>query len=185
MIEHFTLMAEYNQWMNQKLHSTCVEMGQEKVELDQNGFFGSILKTLNHLLIADTFWMYRCSDANPLKELTDEEGQPLKITGLDQILYRDIEAFFQRRLWLDNKLVEYINSLTSSDLDKVIVYRSSVGAQTARQLSVILSHWFNHQTHHRGQITTLIHQQGFDFGVTDLVFMESVVIDPNSLASSP
>lgn len=181
MIEQYTLLAKYNQWMNEKLHVTCLEMGQERVELDQQGFFGSILRTLNHLLIADTFWLYRCSHENPLKQWTDEDGQPLKVTGLDQILYRNIERFFKQRMALDDQLLEYVNSLQNSDLDRVVAYRTSTGDQTARTLGVILSHWFNHQTHHRGQITTLIHQQGFDFGVTDLVYMESVIIDPGTL----
>lgn len=181
MLDHYLLLAKYNQWMNEKLHSVCITMGQSKVELDQQAFFDSILKTLNHLLIADTFWLYRCSEENPLKELTDKEGQPLKITGLDQILYQEIEEFFQRRAWLDNKIIKYVESVPNSELERVIVYRSSLGDQMARKLGVILSHWFNHQTHHRGQITALITQQGYDVGVTDLVAMESVSIDPSSV----
>ena len=34
-----------------------------------------------------------------------------------------------------------------------------------------MTHFFNHQTHHRGQITDLISRLGYDFGVTDLPWM--------------
>ncbi len=57
-------------------------------------------------------------------------------------------------------------------LTSTLAYRTSKGHPMSHELWIALSHWFNHQTHHRGQVTTLFSQLGHDVGVTDaLVFM--------------
>ncbi len=39
----------------------------------------------------------------------------------------------------------------------------------ARNFFSLVMHFFNHQAHHRGQVTTLLSQTGIDIGVTDLL----------------
>ena len=173
-MKQFVLLANYNQWMNESIYSVCQEMGQEKIELDQQAFFSSILKTLNHILIADTFWLYRCSGSNLLNTMVDESGQEIKVKQLDQIIFRSIDALYGVRKELDQKIIDYVEGVQESEINKDVEYRSSLGQTLTRPLGAILAHWFNHQTHHRGQITTLIHQQGYDFGTTDLILMDDV-----------
>ena len=174
-LELFKVYAQYNQWMNRSIYNTCMELGQDAVELDQGAFFGSILRTLNHLLIADVFWLGRCSGDKTLTALSDEEGNPIKITALNQLVYEDLEQLWQARRQLDRNMLGYLDSLTGDALNTLIEYRNSRGETLKNPLNIILLHWFNHQTHHRGQITTLLSQQGVDPGLTDLIYIKDLV----------
>jgi len=51
-------------------------------------------------------------------------------------------------------------------------YTNNVDQKT-RVLSawMLVTHLFNHQTHHRGQLTTLIKQLGYEPGITDLPWL--------------
>jgi uncharacterized damage-inducible protein DinB len=75
------------------------------------------------------------------------------------------------RVRLDALIVAWSEELIFNDLDRVIGYRNMGGELFQRQVGPLLSHWFNHQTHHRGQVTTLLFQAGVDVGVTDLIAM--------------
>ena len=56
---HFALLADYNQWMNRKLYAAAGTLDAEALARDRGAFFGSILGTLNHLVVADTIWLKR------------------------------------------------------------------------------------------------------------------------------
>ncbi|OUS30500.1 hypothetical protein A9Q99_05980 [Gammaproteobacteria bacterium 45_16_T64] len=172
-MEQFVLLAKYNRWMNDSIYKTCIEMGQDKIAIDQQSFFSSILKTMNHLLLGDLVWLYRCSGNKEIMKFVDGEGNNFRIQGLDQMIFTKIDQLYEKRKEIDDLIVDYVNSLTSDQIDTPTQYRSTDGSPYTKKLGVILTHWFNHQTHHRGQATALIHQQGYDFGVTDLIFIES------------
>lgn len=171
----FKTYAKYNQWMNQSLYDTCKKLGQDAIEQEQGAFFGSILGTLNHLLIADVFWLARCSGDKSLTRMQDESGNTLKITALDQIVYGDLNPLWQARQRLDRNILTYLDSLNDGSLENLIEYRNSRGETLKNPVSIILLHWFNHQTHHRGQVTTLLSQQGVDPGLTDLIYIKDLV----------
>ena len=73
------------------------------------------------------------------------------------------------RLWLDQLIVDWVASITEADLDHLLDYRNSKGPNR-REFFSLLMHFFNHQTHHRGQASTLLSQAGVDIGDTDLLF---------------
>lgn len=174
-MDRYQLFAKYNQWMNNSLYQCCLELGQEAVEKDQGSFFSSIYTTLNHLLIADLFWLMRCCEDKNAFELKDETGEKIRITALDQILYPKIEQLYEQRQQLDVAILDYVASLTEADMTRLVGYRTSKGVQMENPLEPILMHWFNHQTHHRGQVTAMLSQQGVDFGLTDLIYIKDFV----------
>ena len=102
----------------------------------------------------------------------DGNGDDFKITSLNQIIFSKLEELSKKRQSVDNDIVKYVESLGLDQINGSIEYRSTDGCLHSKDLGTILTHWFNHQTHHRGQITALIHQQGYDFGTTDLIFIE-------------
>ncbi|MDX1692494.1 MAG: DinB family protein [Ketobacteraceae bacterium] len=171
----FITYAKYNQWMNRSIYTTCKALGQDAIEKDQGAFFGSILRTLNHLLIADIFWLTRCSGDASLAAVYDAEGNAIRIRALDQLVYADIEELGAARAALDDKIIGFVESLPEDALKTDIQYRTSQGQTLANPLDVIMLHWFNHQTHHRGQITTLLTQQGAEVGLTDLIYIKDLV----------
>lgn len=159
-LHHVHLLAEYNRWMNGQLYEVCARLPDSERKRDMGAFFRSIHGTLNHLLLVDRLWMGRLT------------GQPFAIASLAQELYVDFEELRRARVLEDQRLCEWAAQLTEADLDRVVRYISAIDKQPRRfRVEDILLHLFHHQTHHRGQITTLISQLGHDFGETDLLFM--------------
>jgi uncharacterized damage-inducible protein DinB len=158
-------MATYNQCMNQKLYEVSAALGDAERKLDRGAFFGSIHGTLNHLLLADKIWMGRF------------EGRPFLVEGLDQILYQDFAELRHERERTDARIILWANNLMPADLAGELHYEgiSRPGKRNCK-LWLAITHLFNHQTHHRGQLTTLLLQAGSDPGVTDLIAMPGMVL---------
>jgi len=167
---HFRLLAQYNDWMNHKLYDAAAQLPEAERLAERGAFFGSLQSTLQHIIIGDTLWLGRFG-AHPrfaealagvvaLPRPTDARGEPMAF-----------EALRARRAWLDRQILHFCCALTEEDLELVIHYKSMAGGAGSRKLGDLLLHFFNHQTHHRGQATTLLSQQGIDIGVTDLVVL--------------
>lgn len=175
-MEAFLLWARYNQVMNQQLYAACEQLEPEQLNKDLGAFFGSVYRTLNHIIIADVYWLGRLS-GTPFP-LLDETGEPIKVRGLDQILYPGLAQLQPCREALDLRIIECIQDLArqSADpgagLDRILEHRLADGTVVHFTLNKALCHWFNHQTHHRGQVTTLLSQLQVDVGVTDLLLMD-------------
>lgn len=166
---HFCLLAEYNQWMNLKVYESAGRMSREDLTADRGAFFSSVLGTLNHIVVADIIWLKRFA-THPSCEslLPDFVDLPIP-ASLDHILYDDFEALSERRYWLDDQIIKWTGALTADDLNFVLSYRNTKGIAANKRFASLLLHFFNHQTHHRGQVSTLLSQVGEDVGVTDLL----------------
>lgn len=168
---HFTLLARYNEWMNHKLYEAAAQLPPEALAADRGAFFGSLQATLNHIAVGDTIWLKRIA-AHPQFAAALAPLAPLPMPGaLDQPLCDSFEALQARRAWLDQLILDWTEGLAEADLDAVISYRRMNGESNHRQLGLLLLHVFNHQTHHRGQATTLLTQAGIDVGATDLLLL--------------
>ena len=171
MTEYLRRMARYNQWMNRRLYAKVRELPVAEITRDRGAYFGSILGTLNHIMVADLFWLRRfavsksCSDV--LAPLT---GMPVP-AGLRDLLFDDIAAMTAQREELDALILAFADTWTDELLGEDIRYQNMAGEKHARPLGSLLQHFFNHQTHHRGQATTLLFQAGIDPGVTDMLVM--------------
>ncbi|MBR0565603.1 DinB family protein [Azoarcus sp. L1K30] len=169
--EHVRLMAEYNEWMNAKLYEAARSLPDDELSADRKAFFGSILGSLNHLVVADTIWLKRFSThpANyPALLAIRDLPAP---ASLDQILFADIQGLSRHRALLDQMIREWAGSISEPDLDCVLGYSNTKGIAARRNFYALVVHFFNHQTHHRGQVTTLLSQAGVDVGVTDLLML--------------
>ncbi|WP_372016936.1 DinB family protein [Pseudoxanthomonas sp. 10H] len=170
MLDHFALLAGYNRWMNGNLQRAAAALPADALEAPKGAFFGSILGTLDHLVVADTIWLKRfaANDASGRwTALQALDGIPAP-TSLDARPCADLAAWWNRRQALDDTFVAWIGQLQASDLEATMAYGNLRGEPMRRRLSHLLLHVFNHQAHHRGQATTLFSQCGVDVGVTDL-----------------
>lgn len=166
---HFELLATYNQWMNSKVYEAAGQLSATDLAKNRGAFFGSILGTLNHILVGDTIWLKRFathpSCLNSLREVADLQNP----TSLDQILFNDLGSLSKQRIWLDRQVINWIAQLSEGDLDVILSYHNAKGIPANKRYSSLVLHFFNHQTHHRGQVSTLLSQAGVDIGVTDLL----------------
>ena len=166
---YFPLLASYNQWMNQKIYDCTSSLPAEALYLDRGAFFGSIWGTLNHIAVGDTIWLKRFSRhpacAAPLAALADTPTPQ----HLDDILFPEFATLRAYREQLDTRIIDLVGTLDEAALGYPLNYTNTQGASFTREFGALLVHYFNHQTHHRGQVTTLLFQAGVDPGVTDLL----------------
>lgn len=155
--EYVRLMAEYNRWMNDKLYDACAKLDDGQRKADRGAFFGSIHNTLNHLLWGDRAFLAR------LLAWQIEFGMPR------DVLFEDFDELRRERARLDGVLLDWALTLEEGALSEAYEL-SSVTYQRRRRMPryLLVVQMFNHQTHHRGQLTTLLSQLGVDVGVTDL-----------------
>ncbi|MDT0619443.1 DinB family protein [Salinisphaera sp. P385] len=165
--DHVRTLAAYNRWMNERLYAVCATIDDPERKQDRGAFFGSLHGTLNHLLDGDMAWLAR-----------------FRGDTVDQRLGEDRHADFDRltaaRHATDEAIEQWAAIVSSDWLAAPMTYTSNVDGLTRRLSAwVLVTHFFNHQTHHRGQITTLLSQMGVDYGVTDLPWLPALdaVID--------
>ncbi|MBL6454593.1 DinB family protein [Belnapia sp. T6] len=138
------MLAYYNQWANGRLYAAAGQIAPEALAEDRGAFFGSLLGTLNHLLVTDRLWMSRL------------DGESPRGTRLDEVLHHDFDDLHAARLVQDGRLVEYVYGLSEKRLAESLNYATSSGAPHSQPLHHVLAHLFNHQTHHRGQAHHLV-----------------------------
>ena len=156
--EQARLMAAYNEWMNGRLYDVCAQVPDDERRRDRGAFFKSIHGTLNHLLLADKVWLGRFL------------GEPFAVRSLDQELFHDFEDLRAARAETDRRIVDWAAGLTDEVLAGTLHYTSiSNPAPRTEAMWLAVTHFFNHQAHHRGQLTALLSQCGRDYGVTDLL----------------
>jgi uncharacterized damage-inducible protein DinB len=145
MKSRYQMFAAYNAWCNERLYAAAATVPDPDYRADRGAFFKSLHGTLNHLLVGDRVWMRR---------FTGVGQQP---SSLDAILYDDFESLRQARRNEDTLISRYIERLSEEDLNGTLRYQTVVRPQTIEQvLAPALDHFFNHQTHHRGQAHALL-----------------------------
>ncbi|VVM68735.1 hypothetical protein PS687_00319 [Pseudomonas fluorescens] len=168
-IEQIALMATYNQWMNRKVYEAAAKLSDAQLREDRQAFFDSILGTLNHLVLGDTVWLKRFAQHPAgFTALAPLEAIATPV-DLKRLAFADLSALATRRTWLDQLIIDWANTLREADLDLRLHYHTMRGVAADKPFASLLLHFFNHQTHHRGQATTLLTQAGVDVGDTDLL----------------
>lgn len=163
------LMADYNQWMNDKLIAAARTLPHEALMADRKAYFGSILATLNHLVVGDTIWLKRFAN-HPARYAALAPMHDVPMPSISELnRFSELAAYETHRRCLDAVIVDWARSVEERDLDVVLHYANSRGEVADRSYFGLVMHFFNHQTHHRGQITTLLSQVGVDVGSTDLL----------------
>ena len=157
---HALRMATYNSWMNTKLLNASALLSDEKRKKNVGAFFGSLHGTFNHLVAADRIWLSRFTHSHHGVQALNEE------------LYADFETLRAARNELDKKITAFARSIPDEPPQELTYEKMSGLKQTVvLNYETCVVHWFNHQTHHRGQATTIMMQLGLDPGVTDLIAM--------------
>ncbi|MFT6986914.1 MAG: putative damage-inducible protein DinB [Psychromonas sp.] len=168
---HFILMSDYNQRMNSQIYNLVKELDERDVNDDRGAYFKSIIGTLNHILVGDLIWLTRFSKhSNRYRSLVDLSDLP-KPKGLDDIIFSDLSLLLEARQKVDLSICRWLkNETIENDFDKLLAYSNTKGVVSKRDFGELISHLFNHQTHHRGQLSTLLNQMKLDIGVTDYLF---------------
>ena len=143
--DHYRMFGHYNAWANRRLYDAAAQLSDEQYRADRGAFFKSVHGTLNHILVTDRIWMQR---------FTGEGEAPER---LDAILFEPLDQLRPAREAEDRRITGFVEGLDEARIAGTIKYRRvSSPQQFEQQLSPALAHWFNHQTHHRGQVHALL-----------------------------
>jgi len=167
--QHFELMAKYNQSMNKQVYSAAAKLDNHQLSENRGAFFKSILGSLNHILVGDIIWLKRFAEhpkdytsLNYLKSLP-------KPSALTEIIHSNFYELQKSRIKLDEVILKFSLEASDSDYEFELSFNNVKGQAFKKRFGFLAQHFYNHQTHHRGQITTLLSQLGVDVGVTDLL----------------
>lgn len=152
----YSYFSHYNAAINDRLYEVIAKLDDADRTADRNAFFGSIHNTLDHILWADAMWMWRFQAGNR------PDGQ----IGVAQ--FRDFAALQTARTEMDQRIIAWSESLDDAWLAEMMTWTSADGQTRTQARWRLVSHMFNHQTHHRGQVTALLSQMGIDYGRTDM-----------------
>jgi uncharacterized damage-inducible protein DinB len=141
---YFRQLARYNAWANGRLYDACAQLSDSERKQPRSCFFGSIHRTLNHILAGDRIWLARITGS--------EHG----IARLDQELYEDFGELSAARGAEDERLQAVVAGYDDARLATTLSYRNMAGEAVKAPMVQILGHIFNHQTHHRGQVHALL-----------------------------
>lgn len=156
LIAHFQMLSKYNTGANRRLYTACASLDDAARKLDRLGFFKSIHGTLNHILVGDRIW------------LTRFRGETIPSTALDAILYDEFEALCAARENEDSTIEVFFESVGDAFFSDHIHYNNNEGRDLSDPTSLLAAHFFNHQTHHRGQVHDMLSQEGIDTPVLDM-----------------
>lgn len=170
-LEQYRVLARYNRWMNRKIYSLAGALDDAERKRDLGAYFGSVHGTLSHLLLTDRVWLLRITQDRERYASRTVGGETLRIESLGQVLYDDFDLLHRERERTDEDLLEWVYGVDEATLDGTLEYTTSQGDPQSHVRWWAVSHLFNHQAHHRGQVTTLLKQLGLDPGVTDLIAM--------------
>ena len=150
MIEHFRKMTRYASWANEHQMAACGELSPDELKRSVGASFGTIFGTLNHLLLADTLWLHR---------LKREPFTPP--ASMAEEVWATFEALGQARTAFDKAFVEYLDLMPGEALEEDLTFASiALQREFTMPVNLILSHIFNHQSYHRGQISLMLRQAG-------------------------
>jgi len=167
LLAHYRMFGHYNAWANARLYDAAAALTPEQFRADRGAFFKSVQGTLNHLLVTDRIWQ---------KRFTGEGDAPDR---LDAILFDSFDDLRAARIAEDARIVRYVDGLDETRVAGTIKYRRvSSPEEFEQQLAPALAHWFNHQTHHRGQVHALLTGLTGAAPELDLLFYQRLAARP-------
>ena len=162
-VAYVSKMARYNRWQNGQVYAAAAKLADDVRRQDRGSFFGSIHGTLNHILWGDQLWMSRFADTPrpTVRSIAQSVGQHGEFADLER-----------ERVAFDAVIIDWADNLNPASLEGDLTWYSGVTkSEMSKPRWPLITHMFNHQTHHRGQVHCMLTQCGVDPGATDLGFM--------------
>lgn len=160
--EYCMMMARYNTWQNKQLTGYLEVLDPQELTRDRGAFFGSIFATISHLHWGDHIWISRF------------DGGPGPDGGIKDSseLFPTLAVWSAERFRLDGRIRIWAENVRSVDLSGDFTwYSGASGKEITRPMAKVVTHFFNHQTHHRGQVHAMLTATGSKAPVSDLAFM--------------
>ncbi len=154
MIEMYKYYSKCNQEINAQMIKIIEKQNLNIVDYQVDGFYKSIGEILNHYYVADLIWL---DCFRTVREYSIYKHSIInQIPQYGEIVYRNIAEMKENRTKLDEIIVELANEIEAEDLNKTVTRITRSGEKLEKTFWKTLLHMFNHQTHHRGQISQIL-----------------------------
>ena len=158
-MQNYHMLTDYNAWANRLVYAAAADLSEEELHRDTGAFFGSVFATLSHLITADRIWLNRFTGLGP------------KPKALNERPYERFEDLRAARIEEDDRLIRFTRSLTPDATEQPFSYSPVSSPEIVTQkLWPALTHIFNHQTHHRGQVHAGLTSMGKPSLGLDLIY---------------
>ncbi len=144
LLRHFQVLARYNTIANGRIFEKCAELDDTEYRMQRRGSFGSIHGLLNHMLLGDRIWMARFDGNGPVTP------------PLNAILFDDFASLRAARVEQDAGIESLFASVEAAFYKRSFTYTNNRGREYVETAPLAVSHFFNHQTHHRGQVHVML-----------------------------
>lgn len=156
------MLARYNHWQNRQLEPLLETLPAEELTVDRQAFFGSILETISHLCWGDHLWLSRF-----------DGGSAPDVPPAEHRFYvRTLPEWKAMRAELDQRISDWAGGITDDVLAGELTWYSGMNqCDMSTPMGQAVVHFFNHQTHHRGQVHAMLTAAGSAAPVSDMAFM--------------
>lgn len=161
-------MSLYNQRINMQLIACCQALPSSMLEKETHSFFSNIINYWNHLLFGDLILLRRLAINNIAQLSLDDFADFPSPCSPNDIYCQNLSDIATLRKQVDALIIQYCQNLTDEACELFITYATTEGEQLTKAVADVTQHIFNHQTHHRGQLTCVLSQFNVDYGCMDL-----------------
>jgi uncharacterized damage-inducible protein DinB len=166
----FQAFGRYNSSVNQSVLELVTPLSKDDVMKKAKAYYPSIFETLFHVLLADLLWLRRYSGI--IKGSKALNNNPLS-SHEEKDLRKDFESdytrLYQYRKQVDEVILQFVQELDENQLSAMLRYKNYKGEEIEKEMWKAMLHWFNHQTHHRGQVSVLLDLIGIDHDYSSMV----------------
>ena len=161
--DYVRLMARYNSWQNGSLYGAADALSDAARREVRGAFFGSIHGTLSHILWGDRMWMNRFAGTE----------RPTETIATSPAMVAEWEALKAARAEFDKVIEDWAATVDRDWLGRDLTWFSgAVNREITKPAPFLVMHFFNHQTHHRGQVHAMLTAAGARPGDTDLFLID-------------
>ena len=154
----FITQARANRWANQLLYAELSKLTPEQLTQTSAVNYGSVLGIANHLILGDRLWLHRFTG----------QGEPLR--SVSGIVYPELTDLLVAREALDELIIDFAQGLPEARLMEILEYTTTSGQEKSQAFGLCVAHFFNHQTHHRGQLHGMLGVLGLSAPDMDLLY---------------
>jgi len=155
-------LYDYNYWARDRQLEACAVLSEEQFLRPMGNSFSSVRDVLAHLIFAEWVWLERWLGRSP----TPADRQQVAPEG-----FPTLSAMRERWSSLEGNMRSYLGRVEQDALEHPLTYTNWRGQVCTYPLGQTIFHVANHQTYHRGQITTLLRQLGFEAPAIDYLVM--------------
>jgi uncharacterized damage-inducible protein DinB len=166
---HFAYLARYNRAANESLVGYLASLPAGEVTKPRGSYFGSIQGILDHVIMCDINWLRRFRGLFAADEALNRPRLAPSGHAWTEYEFPVFDEYMRERAAVDSIFEDWIALADASRFGEVLAYSDSHGQPKRYYFRDALDHVFNHQTHHRGQVSQILDELGIKHDYSNLI----------------